>query len=368
MLYGERNEKKRRTSSDLVLIPVAFVSLLVIDVGLTISLSLAAYWGLRFLAGNLTFRQLVKKGLVYGSGLLMAYLFFTVLSVILGGSFINPWLVVHTLVAYGSKGFSTLPIDFHTFFWVYVLSMVAGFSLYALNQKETAWQRAVLLSTTLFTFASVYFVNRSHPHNLFNLASVWLMQLFILLTPLLQKIERLSNRKRNFAYALGLGLLVLVPAFGRQDNLTHIFREKVGRLPIAQRLPARLRTNFSIDFERDLRSLSQMYTAEIQLIQATFPDQDRPIVIFALDDTYLYYFSHRTNLLWSNPLNTIIQAEDVTRALRPLKSSGCPEMIAYDYSCLQKSTCARSPEYGYYVAQGQAYEAFSKICGRYEPI
>ncbi len=357
-----KNERTARLWS------VAWLTFLVVDVGLAINISLFLYWSIRFLAGNLTFRQLLKIFAVYAGGLLLGFFFFSLLSFYLSGNIVNPFLIFHTLSQYGAQGFGMLPLDTKTYFWVYVITMIISFFVYANTVKESVWSRSVLLSSLLFFTGAIYMVGRSHPHNLFNLSPLWLLNFFVLLTPFWRRIERANMMSKRIAYGTAFCLLIVFPAFCRGNNLAHLLREKIGRLPLAQHLPGKLRTDFTVDFERDLRTLPVTYAKETQLLQETFPQPRQEVVILALNSTYFHYLSEKPSLLWSDPLNTIIQQSDLDHALIPVKLHGCPDTIAIDPLCIDKSTCNRPPNEGISVAHDRVYEAFSKLCGRYVPV
>lgn|GEM_PF-6124670 len=367
----DRTEKLSRRM--LVLFLIAFLSLLVVDVGIAIDIAVFLYWGLQFLARKISFWRCVQSGLLYLGGLFLSFCVLNTFSLFLSGKIIGVQLIFHTVSQYSQHGYGFLPLAFHTFFWLFFLTIIASFFVYTLQKKETLWTRAVLLSALLFMTGSMYMLGRSHPHNLFNISRLWVLNLFVLLTPLIKKIETGKHARKNLFYVSVVVVLIFIPSFFRQQNMVHLFREKIGRLPYAvpalsNKFPAKIQTNFAVDYERDLRSLPTTYKEEVQLLQETFPTPNQPIAIFALNSTYFYYLSQRPSLLWSDPLDMILQTEEVSHALLPIKKNGCPPVIAYDPLCIDRTTCHRPPNDGILVAQDQVYKAFVKMCGNYKPF
>ena len=272
----------------------------------------------------------------------------------LGLKSINLALVFNKLQQYANAGFGMLPMPDKTHFWLFILVYFASVIYFFINQlsplgkisrkkvgvtsevtlreadlrsegkslaaekgsrvtESTFFENTILLfSANLMLFASIYYVGRSHPAELYTVSPFFLLTAFLLLAAILKK--HLTSNYRVLTTITIFILFIAFPAWQRLDSLTKSIiiryeRFKKGNI-----------------FTPELNGLLiKKYGNEIKLIRQEMPEEE--IIIVSGDDTYLYYLSNKYSLLADNSLITILTKQDLAHSLKKAGQT-CPKKIA----------------------------------------
>lgn len=219
----------------------------------------------------------------------------------------------------------------------------------------------LLFSANLSLFASVYFVGRSHPHNLFHISIFAILNVFLLISQILKNtFHKYISRKIIFIFYFFLFIFFVVyPVYNRKQALASMIKTKFDRLK-----------NPSI-FKPELeQQIKQYYLPESLLLKKNLPEEE--ILILSVDDTYLFYLSDKKNLLLDNPQSGIATASkaDLKMALK-IALKACPQKIAAN--CSLFGLCPQYPTFNYEAEviniQKILLESLEKGCKvKYKPI
>lgn len=212
-----------------------------------------------------------------------------------------------------------LPMEIKTHFWFLIFVYFASIIFFFQKKTTDTLDKLIVLAANFSLISGIYYVGRSHPHNLFAIASLVVLNLFLLISALLKTAP---NSKAKFIIYLILFLLfVIYPASQRKEVLTETLVSKYKRFT-SQKI-------FSSQIEEDLNNY---YKDEKKLIQDNLSEKN--IVIAHPDDTYLLYLTQKGNLLDSNPFATVIAPNDLEFAVKSIKN--CPAKIAVDCRAYDK--------------------------------
>src|SRR3989344_6732252 len=219
--------------------------------------------------------------------------------------------------------------------------------------ESTFFENTILLfSANLMLFASIYYVGRSHPHNLFHISLFFVLTLFILAGILINKIKATGNKL--FLLTSLFIMLVAYPAYQRQEALTSVFKEKM-----------RLFRLGSIFIPETKQVFGNKYQQEIDLINKNFPDSK--ILILSDDDSYLYYLLQKKNYLNFNPQILNFAKSDLNFSLGQLLDE-CPKKIVADCRLFNRCQYSHPVNQTYVYVQPYIFEKLSGDCNiRYEP-
>ena len=226
-----------------------------------------------------------------------------------------------------------------------------------LGSWDLEFEKVLLLfSANLSLFASVYFVGRSHPHNLFHISLFFLLNVFLLINEIIKNSIPKNISKKTLAtfYLLLTTLLIIYPAYNRKQALATIIKTKFDRLNNGH--------IFKPELEQEVK---QYYSTESLLIKRNLIDDE--IIILSVDDTYLFYLSNKKNLLLDNPQSGIASKVDLKMALKRALNV-CPQKIVA--TCSQFGLCPTYKTFNHELVNIQKVllESLEKGCKiKYKP-
>ena len=215
----------------------------------------------------------------------------------------------------------------------------------------------LLFSANLSLFASVYYVGRSHPHNLFHISTFFILNVFLLINQFLKNefAKKISKKITFTFYFLLFTSFILFPAFNRKQALASLIKTKFDRLK-----------NTSI-FKPELeKQIKQYYFSESLLIRNNLPETE--ILILSVDDTFLFYLIDKKNLISDNPQSGIASQTDLNLVLKKAYKI-CPQKIAAD--CSLFGVCPKYQTFNHEAVNIQKIllESLEKGCKvKYKPI
>lgn len=190
-------------TAKLILFLLPILALWNIDSGIALVCGYLFTLFLFFLTRRLGFKKLI---------LTVIYLFLTTsvilgliqtIHLIIGMPMINFLAVFHSLNKYAGIGFGMVPMEPHTYFWLFILLYFASVMYFFRN------------SANLMFFASIYYVGRSMAHELFTI-SIFAILTFFLLAGLAYR-DIVSSKIRLFIFILLFFSLITFPTFERKE-------------------------------------------------------------------------------------------------------------------------------------------------------
>ena len=377
-----------------MIISIAFLFYWNIDVGISLVLSYLSTLLFFYLGSFVSLKKLIKTILLLLLNLASVFFLIQLAHFILGMKLINLSLYLLKVKQYTRTGFGMLPLEARNHFWLFILVYFASVIYFFINQlsplgkisrkkvgvtsevtlreadlrsegkslaaekgsrvtESTFFENTILLfSANLMLFASIYYVGRSHPHNLFHISLFFVLNLFILAGILINKIKATGNKL--FLLTSLFIMLVAYPAYQRQEALTSVFKEKM-----------RLFRLGSIFIPETKQVFGNKYQQEIDLINKNFPDSK--ILILSDDDSYLYYLLQKKNYLNFNPQILNFAKSDLNFSLGQLLDE-CPKKIVADCRLFNRCQYSHPVNQTYVYVQPYIFEKLSGDCNiRYEP-
>ncbi len=326
---------------------ISLLSFWVLDSGISLVFAYLSTLFLLFILQHISFKNAAKACAYLGTFLVVIFALINFIHLLLGYKWINIFLVFAKLSEYAKAGFGMLPIDSLTYFWIVILiyfaSVIYIFKNYHERESEDARfmrlgrttqsgegsfgakKRGIELSLLLFSanlslFASVYFVGRSHPHNLFHISIFPIINAFLLFSLFLHKIQ--NARIKLLVLSVLFILFIVYPIHNRQEIMTKTFITKFKYLEKGY--------GFSPAWAQMLEA---KYKQDIALISKEMPD--KKIVILSPDDTYLFYLTGKENLMDDNSQFTILTQKDISTSLKNVYEA-CPAKIVVDCTIYKK--------------------------------
>jgi len=313
--------KIKKINSPSFIFLVALASFWQIDIGIAILLSYGTCLFFFFMAKKLNFKELAISYLLLALSLLSIFTLMNLVQIILGYKVIDIFGSFVKIKEYSRGGFGMIPMESKTYFWLLLLSYFFSFILF-ISDNQSFINQLLLLTTNLSFFAGVYYIGRSHPHNLFNLSILFLLSFFILVSKLFSSDK--SSKLFKFCLVIVIFLfLVAIPINNRRDDVARLIKYKLRGFQ--QRAIFSSETG---DF------LNKHYRQEIKLINNNFKTNS-PIIILSSDDTYLFYLTKKNNLLDINPISGVISKSDLDFALKQA-TKVCPKKIVVDCQTFDK--------------------------------
>ena len=359
--------KLKKIDNKILLTAVAFLSLWFIDAGISLVLGYLLTIFIFCLVGNIDIKRAIKTILLLCLNLIIIITVINILHLLFGYKLIKLGNIFHTLQKYTSLGIAQLPIPNQTYFWlvmlIYFASLIYFFKTSYKNKKtiqvgdasgrdQSGWQswkgshqRAeffqpsagsstggkettgrihfdstiLLFSANLMFFTSIYYLGRAHPHNLFNISSLPILTLFLLLG---NTINYLNPLKKIILFIFIFSLFIIYPVLMRKISLSEMIIVKLKRLTQGQ--------IFKTEMDE---ILTKRYSKELSLINKYLKESG--VAIIHNDDTYLLYLTKKKNLLDANPQVGIDTKDDLAQAIDNFAKE-CPEKVAVDCSVFAK--------------------------------
>ena len=403
--------KIKKIDSPKLIVTIAFLSFWIIDSGIALISSYLLTLILLKITNLINWKKGLLSVLILFTSMFFIFLTINFIHLILGYQAINLFALLSKLKDYGKAGFGMLPIDTYVYFWIvimiYFASIIYFFRTSHKNKKPimadggsgrdpTArkvtkvanndyqsgpnkylsidqapishhnehWGEGgfrqnlnnhtslLLFSANISLFASIYYVGRSHQHNLFTIALFPLLTAFFLLANFFNSLQL---KAKILVGTVLLLTFIAYPAFQRQEVITEMIQAKVNRL---------LTGNV---FSPELPHILQdRYPTEPKLIKKHLPE--KKIVILSADDTYLFYLTDKENLMMDNSQITILTQKDMDFSLKDVYKS-CPKKIVTDCQLMGKCERSNPVVIGFFSIQPLLLNKIEQKCNLdYRPV
>jgi len=349
----------KRFNSKILIIALSLLSFWIIDNGISIILAYLFTLFLLTITGLTDLRAAIKTAVIFCVTVLSIFLCINIIHLVFGFKSIDLRLVFLKLRQYAQAGYGMIPIEFKNYFWLVLLLYFSICTYVFKNAKSSPMYgqgsalSLLLFSANLMLFTSVYFVGRSHPHNLFMIAPIVILSGFLLIGSTWQIIKSI---KIKFVVFLILFLLfVAYPASQRQEIMTKLFIGKISGY--------HQKNIFSVETKQ---ILTNKYKKEIEMIKLDFPQEK--ILLLSDDDIYLFYLTGKQSYLMDDPQVTILTQQDIDYSTKEATSS-CPKKMVGDCRLFDK--CPYSNPYVQLYAYIQPYikQHIETACQiKYKPV
>lgn len=300
---------------------IALLSFWTIDSGISLLLAYGFTLCLLMISKKVKWIKGVQTFLFLAISIILIFSLIQLLHFIFGYQFIDISLIFVKLTQFSKAGFGMLPIAPKSYFWIVLLVYFASIIYFFRKQNHI-----ILFSANISLFSSIYYVGRSHEHNLFHIALLGMLNLFLLLG---LHYKQITSFKLKFILCVIFYLIFIVfPAYERQEMITRMFKEKIQRL-----------RSGNIFIPEAKRILEQKYQKEVEMIKKI---PQKQVVILSDDDTYLLYMTGKESFIDYNPQIVNIAESDLDLSLRRVIDS-CPKTIVGD--CRLFGKCSSSDPY-----------------------
>lgn len=320
--------KLKKIDSTLFIFLLALSSFWMMDVGISMLLAYAATVSMFVLSGGLDIKKAVKSVILLASALIAIQITINIAHLLLGYSnvdIISSFVSIHK---YAAQGLGMITLPYQNFFWIAILIYFTAVVLFFRKWKPDFNSQAIVFLANLSLFASVYYVGRSHTHNLFHISVFFIFILFLILGSYVKKIT--SRQMVAIVYVLLFIIFIVYPAYMRRFTLIEMVSTNIAALS---------RGNI---FTPEMNELLQnKYRTDIKFINQNM--REDKIAIFSTDDTFLFYLTGKKNLLDVNPQFGIDSKRDMDFALKTIIKN-CPQKIVVD--CYVVGKCASSSTFG----------------------
>lgn len=304
--------QKGKITSTLLILFIAFSSLWIIDSGIELVFAYGFTLLLFYLNKYLNFKKLLRSVTKLILYVIIIFICVEFIHFLLGYSLINPITIFTKLHEYASAGFCMLPMEQQTYFWIGIFIYFASIIFFFRKKKSEKESSAIVFSANLMLFASLYYIGRSSPAELYTISIFILLNLFLLLGYFYSGLEQ-KKAKIIMIFLLSL-VFILFPVINRKEVIASSIQEKLKRVSQGN------------IFHPELDEiLNKYYGKEKKMIIKYLPDQE--IVIISGDDTYLFYLTKKNSLLKDNSLVNIITKYDLEYSLSNVVKI-CPKKIA----------------------------------------
>lgn len=244
-----------------------------------------------------------------------------IIHVALGLQPINFFKLYHSVRKYALVGEGMVPIEPHTYFW-FVMLVYFSSLIYCFRNVRNGLKPfpTILFSANLMLFASIYYVGRSMPDELYTISPFMLFTLLLLLASF---YKRSSTKLQISMLFCIFFVLIAFPLFKRKEYITEKILERYQKFSEGQ------------IFRSNADELSQKkYGKEKDFILNNIKEND--VLMLSPDDTYLFYLIKKRNLLDANPAWGSIQIQSELEPASKRVRTLCPQKIVVDCTFLQK--------------------------------
>ena len=311
--------KIKKFDSKVLISLTAFLSLWVIDAGIYLILSYFLTLFLLLISSKIGFQKSLTAGIWFAISLISLLLTINIIHLLFGLKTIDIISSFAKINQYAKQGVAMLPMDTKSYFWFILLFYFASIIYFFKNkssppQSDKINHTLLLFSANLSLFSGIYYVGRSHAHNLFSVAVMALINLFILLAIIISYIK--SAQTKKFVYLILFILFIFFPAYQRKNVIAKNLKNRYERYLQGNIFQAQMDDFFS-----------KNYSSEINLIKNTFPE--KKILLIQSDDTFLLYYTNKENYLDTNPQTLILSQSDLDQAATKINAY-CPKKIVLD--------------------------------------
>ncbi|OGK12090.1 hypothetical protein A3B40_05285 [Candidatus Roizmanbacteria bacterium RIFCSPLOWO2_01_FULL_37_16] len=356
---------KTITNGKLILI-LSLLSLWNVEAGVALLLSYASTLLLLTITGYIKKKKLILSFILLFTDILISLTLLNFIHLVSGRQTIDFIAAFTRLREFAVAGVAMIPLPWRTHFWFVLLVYFATIIYVFRNTKQMVDDRGwkidnevrksridkfnllssifksppsifyhpssiLLFSANLSLFASVYYIGRSHPHNLFHISIFFLLNTFLFFNEFLK-----NNPKKTLLttiYLLLITFFIVYPAYNRKQALSTMILRNFVELKKADIFKPRLE-----------KTVKQYYLTESFLIKKNLTDEE--ILILSVDETYLFYLVGKKNLLLDNPQSGMATASkaDLKLALKRALEI-CPQKLAA--SCNLFGQCSEYPTLNY---------------------
>ena len=318
--------KSKRIDSLFFITSLSILSLFIVDVGIAMILTFLATSTFQLISkqiGMLFYIKTVLKLLII---FILTLLIVNVAMMLFGYKFVDVSSIIYSFKKHAVLGLSLMPMQMKTHFWfvllIYFATIIYIFrnNVITSNIKHLTSNNLLLFSANLSLFASVYFVGRSHPHNLFHISIFPILNAFLLFGLIFKKLP--TSNLKLLIYFLLILVSIVYPAIQRRFTLTEMLATKYEGLKKGNLFKSGVE-----------EIISQRYKEEVKLIKNSIPSKQA--LILSMDDTYLFLKTDKQSFLDANPIMGIDLPEDLNFALKSAVKI-CPSKIAVDCSFVNK--------------------------------
>lgn len=304
------------------------LSLWFIDTGIAIFLSVFSCISFLFLSGKIKLRQLIQGLFIYVGTIIFTILLLNIIHLLIGLKLINLFELFMPIKHYAIVGFGMIAIPAKTYFWIVIFNLFLSI-FYLLRIKSYQKQDYVLLFIAFASFFSaVYYVGRSHPHNLFIISIMPITTVFIFVG----NYYKLLNSVRIKLLAAGLILLILIciPYYARQEAVASNILRKAESYMIG-----------SIFTSKPKKIVEYLYDKDLKMVENGIVENE--VFILTYDDAYLFYLLDKKNIMKAGLAAVGGTWERIDYYLKPIYNS-CPKVIAADCGLMKK--CQKTTPFG----------------------
>lgn len=296
------------------------LSFWVVDSGLSIILAYFATLFIFFLARITDLKKTVKAGLMFLFSLISIFTLLNITLIVSGFRTIDIFQIFLRLRQYTQAGFGMLPIESQTYFWIVMFIYFFSIVFFFRKEKRDFYDHFTIFIANLSFASSIYYVGRSHPHNLFHISIFPLLNVFLLISQFLKKIK--SSNFLLLTYIFLFLIFIFIPAYDRKEALAKNIKTKVEKLLEG--------SVFTSDFDA---MVNKRFWQETKLIKDNLTDPE--VAILSIDDTYLLNLTNKRNLLYNNPQIAGTTYQDLDFTLQKAVKV-CPPKIAIDCRAVGK--------------------------------
>lgn len=344
--------KLKRLDNKAILFLIPLLSLWNIDAGISLAMTMASTIFLLAATRALTVGKSVYIGagfMFFGALLLMLV---QVIHIFLGLNVINFAEIFSSLKKNAVVAILMVPMSNLTFFWYFVFTYFTAILFFLQKKTKSNEAEFILLSAQAMLFASIYYVGRSMPHELYTISIFVISTFFYILGTYYR--DYLSQKQRAAVIIVLFIMFIAAPAFFRKEYIFEKIYTKAVRV-FAGNI-------FSSDIDKKLDSF---YKDEIALIKNEI---QHSTVIISADDTYLFYKTRKKNSMHANPIfGSIDMKSEMDEALKPIFPD-CPKKIVVDCALLGKCQSYKSFSSGEPAALHSLLQDMQTGCGvEYKP-
>lgn len=342
--------KVKKIDSKVLIASVCLVDFWIVDVGVSIVLAYSAFLFVSLLSKQISLKRFfiaIATLIFFQAGV---FLLINSVHILAGYQPISLAKVFHSLRLHAGTGLTMIPIDFNNFFWVFVFVFFASVLVY-FRHVSTITQ-LIMFNGMLTLFNVLYFVGRSHPTNMLDNSTLFVLNCFLILSQLLKHVEK--KYAKLAVYITLFVVFIVFPVYFRRYTLPELIIEQYNRIRAGNVFGLQVKADLVREFEH-----------EKKLILKHIPEESA--LILDREDVFLFITTGKKNLLNVNPQSAIDTVSEMQFATKDVVRI-CPETIAVD--CQVVSKCKEHKTYSkkdWYMAPFILKEVQEKCGAKYIP-
>ena len=312
--------KHKRIDSPILLVLFSVFCFWIVDTGIAMLMALGLSFFYLFILKTFDLKRFIKSTFLLFTACIGFFLLIELLHVVFGYKPINPVDIFTSLKQHAGSGLTMLPLATNTYFWIVILIYFSSIIIVFKMKWESTISHVLIVCANLVLTNSLYFVGRSDNANLYDISILILLNLFIILGLLWQRIH---SKPLKFAFVSLIFLTFTVfPAYSRQYHLTEFLLEKTTRLTQGDIFAPEMDSIVKNNLAKDATLINKYIHTEDALI-------------LSKEDTYLLTLSGKKGLLDVNPQSGIDTVSEMAFATKQTLQQ-CPRLIAGDCRLFNK--------------------------------